>query len=133
MFFKALAGILNAFDTASKIYDDGIFDETTVEPPGGPNYPLDTPNTLNLEAQLQAELQQAKKEAAKWKHQAESIPQQHKAYLMLGVLSTAPDWVVKAAYRAAARRAHSDHGGSDAAMSELNKAYEEISKMRGWT
>jgi hypothetical protein len=53
-----------------------------------------------------------------------------KAYLALGVQSTAPDIVIEAAYRALAKIAHVDAGGSHEAMKGLNLAIELIRETR---
>jgi len=45
---------------------------------------------------------------------------------VLGVDPDAPEEVVKAAYRALAKERHSDHGGSDEEMRELNAAKEAM-------
>lgn len=45
---------------------------------------------------------------------------------VLGVETNAPVEVVKAAYRALAKERHSDHGGSDEEMRELNAAKEAM-------
>ena len=47
-------------------------------------------------------------------------------YEVLGVRSDAPLEVVEACWRALARRAHPDVGGSDVAMKEINAAWEKI-------
>ena len=44
---------------------------------------------------------------------------------VLQVSAESPELIIDAAYRALARAAHPDAGGSDAAMAELNRAYEE--------
>jgi len=53
-------------------------------------------------------------------------------YRVLGLHPSAPDDLVKLAYRFWARRLHPDRGGSAEAMVRLNRAYEEITKERGW-
>jgi hypothetical protein len=55
-----------------------------------------------------------------------------KAYMTLGVLPSAPRTVVEAAYRALAKDAHPDVGGSEARMQALNAAMTAIRKERGW-
>jgi hypothetical protein len=54
------------------------------------------------------------------------------AYQALGVLPSAPRTVIEAAYRALARDAHPDVGGSEARMQALNAAMAAIRKERGW-
>jgi len=54
------------------------------------------------------------------------------AYVMLGVLPSAPRAVIEAAYRALAKDAHPDVGGSEAQMRALNAAMTAIRKERGW-
>jgi len=46
-------------------------------------------------------------------------------YAVLGVTATATGAEMQAAFRRQAKRAHPDAGGSDAAMAELNNAYEQ--------
>lgn len=53
-------------------------------------------------------------------------------YEVLCVSPAAPEEVVKASYNALAKQAHPDHGGSDAAMSELNEALEQARGERGF-
>ena len=53
-------------------------------------------------------------------------------YQVLGLDPSAPDEVVRLVYRHLANRCHPDKGGSQEAMVRLNRAYEEIGKMRGW-
>jgi DnaJ-domain-containing protein 1 len=55
-----------------------------------------------------------------------------KAYVALGVLPSAPRAVIEAAYRALAKDAHPDVGGSEARMRALNAAMTTIRKERGW-
>lgn len=47
---------------------------------------------------------------------------------VLGVSTNAPADVIQAAYRDLARKCHPDHGGSEPAMSELNRARDEALK-----
>ena len=54
------------------------------------------------------------------------------AYVALGVLPSAPRAVIEAAYRALAKDAHPDVGGSEARMRALNAAMTTIRKERGW-
>lgn len=49
-------------------------------------------------------------------------------YEVLGVTKSTPLLVVEAAYRALAREAHPDNGGSNDAMAELNEAFEIVKK-----
>ncbi len=51
-------------------------------------------------------------------------------YIVLGLMPSAPDEVVDAAYRAMAKKYHSDKGGSDQEMARINKAYEQIKEQR---
>ena len=55
-----------------------------------------------------------------------------KAYVALGVLPSAPRAVIEAAYRALAKDAHPDVGGSEARMRALNAAIASIRKERRW-
>ena len=52
-------------------------------------------------------------------------------YEVLGIRSDAPLEVIEASWRALAKRAHPDAGGSDAAMKEINAAWEKIKADRG--
>lgn len=61
-----------------------------------------------------------------------SYPNTPSPYAVLGVMENAPDEVVKAAYKAQARRHHADLGGNDQRMKEINAAYEEIRRGRSW-
>jgi hypothetical protein len=62
-----------------------------------------------------------------------SYPSTPSPYAVLGVIENAPDEVVKAAYKAQARRYHADLGGDDQRMKQVNAAYEEIRRARAWT
>lgn len=53
-------------------------------------------------------------------------------YQVLFLDPTAPEEIVKVVYKYLAQRLHPDRGGSTEAMARLNRAYEEIGKMRGW-
>jgi DnaJ-domain-containing protein 1 len=53
---------------------------------------------------------------------------QRDPYEVLGVRPDADPEIVDAAFRAAAKTAHPDHGGSDEAMAELNAAYEAVKR-----
>lgn len=53
-------------------------------------------------------------------------------YTRLHVTRDAPKEVVDATYRALARKAHPDAGGSTQAMQALNAAYDEIKREKGW-
>ena len=53
------------------------------------------------------------------------------AYGLLGVRKDADDAVVRAAYRALAKKHHPDAGGDSEAMKRLNLAWEKIQKERG--
>ncbi|MFH1811848.1 MAG: J domain-containing protein [Pseudomonadota bacterium] len=59
------------------------------------------------------------------------LPEEPTPYTVLGVTPDAPDFVVQAAYRAMAKRHHSDAGGNDKAMAKINEAYEAIKRKRG--
>jgi len=52
-------------------------------------------------------------------------------YRELGITPDASDEVVRAAYKAEARRRHPDRGGSNEEMERLNAAFAEIKKRRG--
>jgi len=51
-------------------------------------------------------------------------------YQELGVTPGASDEVIRAAYKAEARRRHPDRGGSNEEMERLNAAFAEIKKQR---
>jgi hypothetical protein len=54
-------------------------------------------------------------------------------FKILGVTKSAPEEVVKAAYKTLARMYHTDlNGGSDTKIREINAAFEEIKRKRGW-
>jgi hypothetical protein len=53
-------------------------------------------------------------------------------YEVLGVRSDAPEEVIKAAYKAQAKRFHSDLGGDDAEMRRVNAAFEAIRRQQQW-
>jgi hypothetical protein len=53
-------------------------------------------------------------------------------YVVLGVRSDAPEEVIKAAYKAQAKRFHSDLGGDDAEMRRVNAAFEAIRRQQQW-
>ena len=53
-------------------------------------------------------------------------------YQALGLDPSAPDDLVKLAYKLLSHKLHPDHGGSAEAMARLNRAYQEIAQMRGW-
>lgn len=53
------------------------------------------------------------------------------AYAALGIMPNATTDEINAAYRARAMKSHPDHGGSDAAMRELNAARATIYRERG--
>jgi len=53
-------------------------------------------------------------------------------YRVLGLDPSAPDDVVRLVYRHLARQHHPDRGGDPARMAEINRAYQQIAKMRGW-
>jgi hypothetical protein len=55
-------------------------------------------------------------------------PKYRDPYEILGVRSDSPVEVIDAAYRAQAKRLHPDVGGDEAAMGELNEAYERIKR-----
>jgi hypothetical protein len=55
-----------------------------------------------------------------------------KAYSVLGVSPDAPDEVVKAAHKALARTHHTDLGGDEKKMKQINEAFEYIKELRGW-
>lgn len=55
----------------------------------------------------------------------EALPAPEQWWQVLGVASDAPSRLIEAAYRAKAKDAHPDAGGSDAAMSRLNAARDQ--------
>lgn len=66
---------------------------------------------------------------------AEKIKREMEAnspYKALGVDPAAPEEVIRAAYRARSRKAHPDAGGSNQKMAEINAAFAEICRKRGW-
>jgi len=54
-------------------------------------------------------------------------------YKVLGVSPDAPDEVIKAAHKVLARKYHTDLGGDEEKMKQINSAFEEIKELRGWT
>lgn len=52
-------------------------------------------------------------------------------YEVLGVRPDAPEEIVEAAWKAAAKKAHPDHGGTNEAAAEINGAIERIRAERG--
>ena len=52
-------------------------------------------------------------------------------YKVMHLMPTAPDVLVKSAYRLLSMSVHPDRGGSDEIQVRLNLAYEEIAKERG--
>lgn len=126
-----IIGVIRMFDTASTIFRELMGDSD--DPP----YPLSPPPPDYTAAQLH--LEQQRRLVQQWKARAEEAEKRLKRpeptqtpYTVLGVLETAPDHVIKAAYKAAARRAHEDAGGTNAAMARLNEAYEAIARSRQW-
>ena len=59
-------------------------------------------------------------------------PTSYGPYATLYVNDSAPDAVVKAAYKALSRMYHPDLGGDPKAMGTVNAAFEDIKKKRGW-
>lgn len=45
----------------------------------------------------------------------------------------APEWMARAAYRAASQAHHPDRGGNVEDMKKVNAAWDEIKKLKGWT
>ena len=58
-------------------------------------------------------------------------PEGHGVYGTLFLLPSAPDELVKSAYRLLSMSYHPDRGGTTEQMSKLNSAYDEIKKERG--
>ena len=54
-------------------------------------------------------------------------------YTALYLIPTAPQEVVKSAYRALAAKHHPDTGGNEELAKQINLAYEQIKKERGWS
>lgn len=54
-------------------------------------------------------------------------------YTVLGVSPEAPDEVIKAAHKALARKYHTDLGGDEKKMKQVNEAFEKIKEIRAWT
>lgn len=84
---------------------------------------LDLPVTSRVREEVKAG---AKEAAEKIKKHMSDDP-----YKILGIDPDAEDVVVTAAYKAKAKKYHPDSGGSQEKMAEINRAYEEICKMRG--
>jgi hypothetical protein len=57
-------------------------------------------------------------------------PRERDPFEVLGVLRDAPWHIVEGAYRAAAKEAHPDRGGTAERMAELNEAYERAKAVR---
>ena len=57
----------------------------------------------------------------------------HGPYRVLGVSPDAPDEVIKAAHKVLARKYHTDLGGDEEKMKQINSAFEEIKELRKWT
>lgn len=157
-FYRDALKVIQVFDVASGIFRDLFEDEVeedTAPPyplnpaPLPPNFPLGPPpdpgpdpDSARMAAELQAALhheQQAAQAAAEWERRAREAEATQATrqsrvdpYAILGVTEQAPDFVVKAAYKAAAKRAHADVGGTDTAMARLNNAMAEITRRRGW-
>lgn len=154
--FDAASEVTQALKEKPVDRDEGIFgheDDSPnypLNPPRRqPNYPLEPPPTETfkvleaqrlLEQRYKEELhrrREAEAQAAEWRRKAQAAQQAKTPpddpYRVLGVTKEAPDFVVKAAYKAAAKRVHEDKGGSQAAMSRLNQAMEIIRRRRGWT
>jgi hypothetical protein len=157
-FYRDALKVIQVFDVASGIFRDLFEDED--EEDAAPTYPLNptpppsnyplgpppdpgpTPDQAQMAAELQEALrqqQQTSQESAAWERRAREAEaaqatQQSRVdpYTILGVTANAPDFVVKAAYKAAAKRTHADAGGTDAAMVRLNNAMAEITRRRGW-
>lgn len=55
-------------------------------------------------------------------------PSRRDPYEVLGVRPDAAAEIIDAAYRAAAKSAHPDHGGGNEKMAELNEAYEAVKR-----
>ena len=68
-------------------------------------------------------------------HEDDDEPKHKKPgpYKVLGVNPDAPDEVIRAAHKALARIHHSDLGGDEEKMKQINSAFEEIKELRGWT
>lgn len=64
--------------------------------------------------------------------QLPGTPAENGPYRVLGLDPSAPDELVKVAYRLLAQRCHPDRGGSTQAMARLNQAYDQIARERGW-
>lgn len=68
-------------------------------------------------------------------HEDDDEPRQKKPgpYKILGVSPDAPDEVIKAAHKVLARKYHTDLGGDEEKMKQINSAFEEIKELRKWT
>lgn len=60
------------------------------------------------------------------------MPAENSPYRVLGIHPSAPDDLVKLAYKWLAQRCHPDRGGSNEAMARLNQAYDQIARERKW-
>lgn len=52
-------------------------------------------------------------------------------YSVLDIPPNSPDWLIPLAYRARAKTAHPDHGGSEEEMKRVNDAFQKIKAERG--
>jgi len=138
-FLDSIMGVIRVFDEASGVY-------RTVLAPGTGTCEQDR---IRLRQQNQALLQErqvlvqraARLQAAR-AAQAPAPPppppppppevDPDDPYFILGVHEKAPDYVIKAAYKAAAKQVHSDAGGTDKDMARINGAMAEIARRRGW-
>lgn len=60
-----------------------------------------------------------------------ALPPPRSCWDVLGIEPGSPESAIRAAWRAKAARVHPDHGGSDAAMAEVNRARDEALGMCG--
>jgi DnaJ-domain-containing protein 1 len=127
-FFDQVMKVISVFDEANGIFRSIFEDEEEIQ--AQPVY-----DDEELQRQLEEELQRRLDE--EFKRQRAHVPpppppQPPEPYAILGVTEDAPDFIVKAAYKAAAKRYHADKGGEGKMMSRLNRAFQEIKRIRGW-
>jgi hypothetical protein len=119
-FTEDLKTILGVFDEASRTYRS-IFNEEQLDVLERP--PVKSPQTPPKKQRTPPPQPPPK---------APPTPR-NDPYTFLGVTPDAPDYVVKAAYKAAMKRVHTDvEGGDRKKAAQVNAAYENICRQRGW-
>lgn len=131
-FLDSIMGVIRVFDEASGVYRHVL----------APGNSVCEQDRERLQAQNQALLQEQQAMARRVAQLQAAPPpprppepevDRSDPYFVLGVHGEAPDYVIKAAYKAAAKRVHSDAGGTDKDMTRINRAMDEIARRRGWT